>query len=90
MSDGRSAGIPGLAVAMIGAGSLLVYSGIRNVPMLDVLRSIARGQAPVPPGAATSPTDPTTPTTPPAAGPAVPRTLPPGVKVKPGSPTRSV
>lgn len=84
MSAGRSAGVPGIAVAMIGAGSLLVYSGIRNVPMLDVLRSIAHGQAPVPPGAVTQPTDPTTPAGPPSSP--APR-LPPGVTVRPG-PTR--
>lgn len=39
-------GISGLAVAVGSAGAFLVYAGIRNVPLLDGLRELARGQLP--------------------------------------------
>lgn len=38
--------IPGLPVAFIAAGGVLVWSGIENQPVTAVLRSLARGQAP--------------------------------------------
>jgi hypothetical protein len=38
--------IPGLPVAFIGVGGVLVWSGIENQPVSSVLRSLARGQAP--------------------------------------------
>jgi cell wall-associated NlpC family hydrolase len=38
--------IPGLPVAFIGVGGVLVWSGIENQPVSAVLRSLARGQAP--------------------------------------------
>lgn len=39
-------GISGLAVAMGTAGLYLVYAGIRNVPLVDGLRQLARGELP--------------------------------------------
>lgn len=45
---GRNAGISGLAVAMVAAGSYLVYAGIRNVPLLQGLRELATGHLPAP------------------------------------------
>lgn len=39
-------GISGLAVAVGSAGAFLVYAGIRNVPLLEGLRELARGQLP--------------------------------------------
>ena len=41
-----AARIPGLPVAFIAAGGVLVWSGIENQPVAAVLRSLARGQAP--------------------------------------------
>jgi cell wall-associated NlpC family hydrolase len=38
--------IPGLPVAFIAAGGVLVFSGVENTPVGTVLRSLARGQAP--------------------------------------------
>jgi len=40
--------IPGLPVAFIAAGGVLVYSGIENQPLAALLRGLARGQKPVP------------------------------------------
>jgi cell wall-associated NlpC family hydrolase len=42
----KSGGIPGLAVAMATAGGILVYVGVRDVPLLDGLREIIRGKPP--------------------------------------------
>jgi cell wall-associated NlpC family hydrolase len=38
--------IPGLPVAFIAAGGVLVWSGVENEPVTSVLRSLASGQAP--------------------------------------------
>lgn len=40
-------GIPGLAVAMVAAGAVVTWSGIRNATIADTLRAVIRGQ-PVP------------------------------------------
>lgn len=43
----KSAGsISGVAVALAGAGALLLYAGLRGVPPIEALRSIASGKAP--------------------------------------------
>lgn len=42
-------GLPGPALALAGAGALLIWTGIQNRPILDALRSLARGE-PVAPG----------------------------------------
>ncbi|MCI0688926.1 MAG: NlpC/P60 family protein, partial [Sporichthyaceae bacterium] len=39
-------GINGLAVAMVAGGGYLVYSGVRNVPLVEGLRELAAGQQP--------------------------------------------
>lgn len=44
----RSQGIPGIAVGAIAVGALLMYSGIKDVPVVDALRAIIRGQMPTP------------------------------------------
>ena len=36
-----------MAVALIGVGALLLWSAIQDVPVLDALRSLARGEKPV-------------------------------------------
>lgn len=41
-----SKGIPGLAVAMATAGGFLVYVGVRNVPLAEGLRAMAKGKVP--------------------------------------------
>jgi len=41
-------GINGLAVTVTAGGLLLVYSGIKNVPVVEGLREIARGRIPTP------------------------------------------
>jgi cell wall-associated NlpC family hydrolase len=41
-----SAGVSGLAVGVAAAGGLLLYSGIRGLSPIDVLRGIVRGQLP--------------------------------------------
>jgi hypothetical protein len=43
-----AAKIPGLPVAFIGAGGVLIYSGIENQPLGTLLRTLAKGQTPVP------------------------------------------
>jgi hypothetical protein len=40
--------IPGLPVAFIGAGGVLVYSGVENQPLGTLLRTLAQGKKPVP------------------------------------------
>jgi hypothetical protein len=40
--------IPGLPVAFIAAGSVLIYSGVENQPVATLLRGLARGQKPTP------------------------------------------
>jgi hypothetical protein len=42
------AGIPGLPVALIAGGGVLVFSGVENTPVADVFRTLARGKAPAP------------------------------------------
>jgi len=42
----RSAGISGVGVAAATAGALLMYAGIRDVPVLDALREITGGKLP--------------------------------------------
>jgi Transglycosylase SLT domain len=42
----KGGGIPGLPVALIGAGGVLVFSGVENTSVQDVFRSLARGQKP--------------------------------------------
>lgn len=44
----RGGGIPGLAVTFATIGGFLLYIGIRNVPILDGLREIIKGQVPTP------------------------------------------
>jgi cell wall-associated NlpC family hydrolase len=39
-------GISGVAVGMVSTGAYLVYAGINDVPLLDGLRSLVRGDAP--------------------------------------------
>lgn len=41
----RSAGVSGAAVALAGAGALLLYSGLRGLSPLDALRQVATGKA---------------------------------------------
>jgi len=48
----RTKGVSGLAVAGIGAGGLLVYAAISDVPVIEVLRGVLRGGRPEPLGAA--------------------------------------
>ena len=58
--------IPGLPVAFIAVGGVLVYSGIENQPLATLLRGLARGQKPAPgppetfatPGASTAQASP--------------------------------
>lgn len=40
--------VSGAAVAMMAVGGVAVWSGLNNVPILDALRSLAKGQAPTP------------------------------------------
>lgn len=42
----KSGGISGLGVTMVAAGGYLVYAGVRKVPFLDGLRSLAQGKLP--------------------------------------------
>lgn len=42
----KSAGISGLAVAMAAVGTYLVYSGVKNIPLLDGARDLLRGRVP--------------------------------------------
>lgn len=42
----RSGGISGLGVALAAAGGFLVFSGIRDVPILTGLRELTQGKAP--------------------------------------------
>lgn len=44
----RSAGIPGLAVALAAGGSYLLYAGLGNIPVLEGLRALLRGELPAP------------------------------------------
>jgi cell wall-associated NlpC family hydrolase len=45
---GKRQGISGLAVSIVATGGYLVYSGIRNVPILEGLRELAQGRLPAP------------------------------------------
>ena len=38
--------VSGLAVGMVGVGALMLWSAVRNVPVLDAVRSLARGVVP--------------------------------------------
>ena len=40
--------VNGAAVALMAAGGVAVWSGLNNTPLLDTLRSLAKGQAPTP------------------------------------------
>lgn len=40
----RSAGIPGLAVTLVAAGSVVLWSGIRNTSIADTLRGFIQGK----------------------------------------------
>jgi resuscitation-promoting factor RpfB len=40
--------IPGLPIAFIGVGGVLVYSGVENQPLGTLLRTLAQGKKPVP------------------------------------------
>ena len=42
-----AATIPGLPVAFIAVGGVLVWSGIENEPVTAIFRSLASGKAPV-------------------------------------------
>lgn len=53
----RSQGIPGIAVVATAAGTLLTYCGIKDVPVIDALRAILRGQLPQPRTVQGGPTD---------------------------------
>jgi colicin import membrane protein len=45
--------IPGVPLALVAGGAVLVYSGVENRPVADIFRGLARGQAPAPgPGGA--------------------------------------
>jgi cell wall-associated NlpC family hydrolase len=50
----RSAGVSGLGVTVVATGGLLVYAGIRDVPVLDTLRQALRGEVPAPAEKSTS------------------------------------
>lgn len=39
-------GVSGVGVAAVGFGALLIFSGVRNAPILGALREIAAGKAP--------------------------------------------
>lgn len=39
--------ISGTAVAMMAAGGVIIWSGLNNTPLLETLRALAKGQAPV-------------------------------------------
>ena len=56
----RVAGVPGLAVGLAVGGALLLYSGIRGVPIPDALRAIlSGGHLPTPPtGSPAAPGEP--------------------------------
>lgn len=45
---GKSGGISGLGVALATAGGFLMFTGIKDVPILEGLRQITRGQPPAP------------------------------------------
>jgi resuscitation-promoting factor RpfB len=48
-------GIPGLPVALVAGGGVLVFSGVENTPVAAVVRSLSQGKAPAPgPGATTT------------------------------------
>lgn len=42
----QGGGIPGLPVALIAGGGVLVFSGVENTPITNVFRSLAQGQKP--------------------------------------------
>lgn len=46
----KSPGVSGIGLGVALAGALLVYTGVRDVTMLDAARSLARGIAPAGPG----------------------------------------
>jgi hypothetical protein len=50
----KSGGVSGLGLAVAGLGGLLMFTGIRDVSMLDAIRSIARGVTPTGPGPKTT------------------------------------
>jgi hypothetical protein len=45
-----SRGLSGLGLAVSSLGGLMIYTGVRDVPMIDAVRSIARGVTPSGPG----------------------------------------
>jgi len=63
--------VPGVALALVAAGGVLVYSGVENTSVAGVLRSLSKGKAPQPgpfpaggggtPGVAQAGTEPTGP-----------------------------
>jgi len=40
--------VPGVPLALVAGGAVLVYSGVENTPVAGVLRSLSKGQAPKP------------------------------------------
>jgi peptidoglycan DL-endopeptidase CwlO len=40
--------VPGVPLALVAGGAVLVYSGVENTPVADVFRSLSKGQAPKP------------------------------------------
>ena len=40
--------VPGVPLALVAGGAVLVYSGVENRPVDDIFRSLAKGQAPAP------------------------------------------
>ncbi len=46
MADAKGKGISGLAVFMATAGGFLLFVGVRNVPVLEGLRKILKGEVP--------------------------------------------
>jgi len=54
MARPRSAGLSGAALSVGALGLYLAYAGVRDVPLVEGLRSLLRGQAP--PGAKSGPT----------------------------------
>lgn len=51
----RGGGIPGVPLALVAAGGVLVFSGVENTTVGDTLRSLAKGQKPVPGGSEFAP-----------------------------------
>lgn len=51
----RTAGIPGMGVVLAAGGAYLIYAGVKNVPFVDGLRALLRGNLPA--GTPSAPTE---------------------------------